>query len=78
MTTGTDQCKTYLFSYNHEGNRWGLEIQARDADDAKTRLGRLAFATYNGELKASIPVSPSSLRKAVALRARRLWVWMVG
>jgi hypothetical protein len=28
--------QTHLFSYRHDGELWGLEIQARDAEDARS------------------------------------------
>lgn len=48
--------RTYLASYNHEGLRWNLEIQARDWDDAQARLSRISFAKLDGEVVAKIPV----------------------
>lgn len=48
--------KTYLASYNYEGERWNLEIKARDFADAQARLNRLSFATLDGEVKGSIPM----------------------
>ena len=61
--------KTYLFSYNHDGARWAFDIQAKDAADARRRLASIAFAKYDGELVASIPVPGggilASLRRAL-------------
>lgn len=63
--------KTYLFSYNHGGHSWNLEIQAESPEDAKQRVSRLAFATYDGELVAKVPASLGTLTKlTVALRNR--------
>lgn len=60
--------RTYLFSYSHEGARWSFEIQARDPDDARARLNRLVFATYDGEVKARVPAQCGIVaRLAVAL-----------
>jgi len=49
--------KTYLFSYGHAEGRWSFEIQATSPEDAKLRVSRLAFATYDGELVATVPAS---------------------
>ena len=49
--------KTYLITYNHDGARWSLELQARDPDDAKARLARLTYGTVDGELMAKIPAA---------------------
>jgi hypothetical protein len=59
---------THLFSYRYADARWSFEIQAQSADEAKERLRALAWATYDGELIASIPVAPS--------RAVRLVEWL--
>jgi hypothetical protein len=67
--TSSEGFRTYLFSYSHEGARWSLEIQARDPDDARARLNRLAYATYDGELVAKIPAFVGIFaRLAVTLR----------
>lgn len=52
-----DNFRTYLFSYEHNGARWGFEVMAPDPDDAKCRLAKIANAKFDGELMASIPVS---------------------
>lgn len=49
--------QTHLFSYRYEGSEWILEIKAADEADAKARLGRLAFASYDGVLVAKIPAA---------------------
>jgi hypothetical protein len=59
-----DDYKTFVFSYSHDGSRWGLEIKARDAADAKARIARLPYATFDGELMASIPASPRNVERA--------------
>lgn len=53
--------KTYLFSYNHNGKRWGFELPARSQEDAKLRLAKIANAHFDGELVASIPVPAGGL-----------------
>jgi hypothetical protein len=49
--------QTHLFTYRHDGAEWVLEIKAYDEQDAKARLSRLAFASYNGVLVAKIPAA---------------------
>lgn len=72
MQTGqTEAFRTYLFSYNYEGARWSFEIKARDPADAKARVARFMFASYDGELKASIPATPRSLWHALPGIVRR-------
>lgn len=48
---------THLFTYRHEGAEWVLEIRAASAEDAKARLARLAWATYDGVLVSKTPAS---------------------
>lgn len=55
-----NEFKTYLFSYNHNGKRWGFELPATSQDDARVRLSKIACAKLDGELVASIPM-PSGL-----------------
>jgi hypothetical protein len=65
-----DGYATHLFSYRFGDARWALEIKAKSADEAKERLKALAWAAYDGELKASIPLAPR--------RAIRLFEWLRG
>jgi len=53
--TFDDEFRTHLFSYSHDGARWTIEIKARNADDARARIGKLSYATYDGELIAKLP-----------------------
>lgn len=48
--------ETHLFSYRHEDELWELEIQARDAEDARRRIAQLAYATYDGVLVTKVPL----------------------
>ncbi len=48
--------KTYLFNYYHDGAEWGLQIKASSLEDAKARLARLGYATYQGEVMMTISV----------------------
>ena len=49
---------THLFSYRFRDARWSLEIKAKNAEEAKERLKALAWATYDGELIANVPLTP--------------------
>ncbi len=61
--------RTYLFNYNHAGASWGLEIKAASPEDAKQRLARLSFASYQGEVVAKVPAFAATPARAfVALR----------
>jgi len=46
--------KTYLFSYEHDGASWVLEVKASDPADAQRRIRRIQYAKYDGELVAKI------------------------
>lgn len=47
--------ETHVFSYRHDGRHWELTIKATDAADARARIGKLAYATYDGVEVASVP-----------------------
>lgn len=47
--------KIFLVRYNHEGREWGLEIMARDFEDAETRLSRISYGSVDGELICKVP-----------------------
>ena len=49
--------QTHVFSYRHEGRHWELTIKATDADDARARLSKLVYATYDGVQIARMPVA---------------------
>ena len=57
--------QTYLFNYNHAGASWGLEIKAQNPEDAKQRLARLAYASYQGEVVAKVPAFAATPAQAV-------------
>ena len=52
--------KTYLFRYYFDGTHWELPITAKTPDEARERLARLPYATYDGELFMTIPAYPGS------------------
>lgn len=52
--------KTYLLTYQHDGAEWVLELKADNAQDARARMAKLAYARLDGELVAKIaaPLGP--------------------
>jgi hypothetical protein len=70
----SDQFKTYLFSYRYKNAIWGFDLKAESPEDAKERLKALAWATYNGELMATIPDNPASrIFVPLVCAVRNLW-----
>jgi hypothetical protein len=67
-----EKFQTYLFSYRHNGANWAFDIQATSPEDAKARLAKIARASYDGELKVSIPV-PDPRRGWLRAVLRVLW-----
>lgn len=63
--------QTYLFSYDHAGSSWVLEVKATDAEDAKARVRRLHSATFDGELVAKVAV-PTMPWQRITAAFRRL------
>lgn len=59
--------KQYLFSYSHAGSQWSIEITADCPEDAKERLQRLPYATYDGEVIARVPVALGPFAKLTVL-----------
>ena len=49
--------QTHLFTYRHDGAEWLLTIKATDADDARARIGKLAWATYDGVAVSEMPIT---------------------
>lgn len=62
--------RTFIASYNFDGARWNLEIAARDEEEARQRLNRIAFAKIDGEVMAKVklpdPSSSTLVRRIVA------------
>lgn len=52
-----DAYQTHLFTYRHDGAEWVLAIKATDANDARARIGKLAYATYDGIAVAQMPAA---------------------
>ena len=61
MTPPEQKFETHLFTYRHDGAEWLLTLKANDADDARARLGKLAYATHHGVQMACIPAALSPL-----------------
>jgi hypothetical protein len=53
--------ETHLFTYRHDGAEWVLAIKATDADDARARIGKLAYATYDGVAISRSPVAAAPI-----------------
>lgn len=58
-----DSFRTYLFSYWHHGKLWAFDIKAESPEDAKARLAKIAAASYDGELVATIGVPEGLIRR---------------
>src|SRR3546814_2239660 len=48
--------KTFLVRYNHDGAEWGLELPARDIEDAKVRISRRS-EEHTSELQSLMRIS---------------------
>jgi len=69
--SNTDAFQTYLFSYEHAGSSWVLEIKAPDEQDAKARVRKLYAATFDGQMVAKVTV-PNVSWRGLAVSLRRL------
>ena len=49
--------KSFLINYQHGGERYALELQATDAEDAKARLNSLLYGRVCGEVAMKLPAS---------------------
>ena len=64
-----DQLSRYLFSYRHDGASWSFVVLAASPEDARARIAKMAYASYDGELIAELPASLSYFaRIATAVR----------
>jgi hypothetical protein len=59
--------KTYLFSYTHDNEEWGFEIQAESEEDAKLRVAKLMYAKYDGELIMKTPSQLGALPRFIIM-----------
>jgi hypothetical protein len=46
---------THMFTYRHDGAEWTITLNATDADDARARIGNLAYASYDGVVYSRTP-----------------------
>lgn len=53
--------KTFAIRYRHDGSEWGLQLPARDLEDARARLAKLSYATIDGELVMTLPAATGPL-----------------
>lgn len=56
MLHSPSEYRTFLFRYHFDGAKWELPITARSLEEARERLHRFQYATYEGELMMTIPV----------------------
>ncbi len=64
--------RVFLFSYDFRGSRWSLEVPAEGEAEARMRLGKMASAELDGEvkMKVAVPTGPLAyLRKFLGLLA---------
>ena len=53
-----DDLKRFICRFPYDGAEWGVEVYARDFEDAKRRLERIGtHGNVDGELMAKIPVA---------------------
>jgi hypothetical protein len=60
--------RQYLFEYRYGHSDWGIQITAKNADEARERLKAISWAQYRGEIGAIIPVPGAGLIKRIAAR----------
>lgn len=65
MVRQMEELKSFLVTYRHDGAEWALELKAKSAEDARARLGKLAYATVDGELVAKVPATLGPFATAV-------------
>jgi hypothetical protein len=49
------QYEKHMFTYRHDGAEWSITLQATNADDARARIGKLAYASYDGVVVSEMP-----------------------
>ncbi len=65
----TQENKSFLIEYGFEGARWGAEIKAASAEEAKARIAAMAaFGQVKGEIMAAIPAGGGIIVRA--------WTWL--
>jgi hypothetical protein len=53
----SNRFKRYLFSYDHAGSSWGIELQAESEEDAKARMAKMCWARFDGEIVCTLPAT---------------------
>ena len=66
----SDGYKKYLFDYRYGGAEWGIEIEAKDPQEARERLNALAWARYQGEIVTKVPIPGTGLIRRIAAYLR--------
>jgi len=56
--------ETHLFTYRYGNAEWEIEIPASSEQEARERLARIPYATYDGVLIAKIPAALGVFGKA--------------
>ena len=67
----SDEFRSFLFEYRYEGATWAIEIQARDAEDARYRIKALSLARLLGPVVLDLPENLSPLGRLI-VRLRNL------
>jgi hypothetical protein len=49
--------QTHLFTYRYDNARWTIEIFASSEQEARERLARIPYATYDGVVLAKLPAT---------------------
>lgn len=74
----SDQSKTYLCSYDYNGEQWEIEIDATSFEDARARLSALYYSgRVDGELIEQIVIPKLLPSKWVEWLAKKGW-WRWG
>jgi hypothetical protein len=60
-----DEFRNYLFEYRYGNSEWGIQITAKNADEARERLKAISWAQYRGEVAATIPMPGAGLLKRI-------------
>lgn len=67
--------KKYLFHYNFQGEKWGLEIYANSHKEAVEKVKAMSQAVYDGECKMEICIPENPLSKIARLLRSVIRKW---
>jgi hypothetical protein len=70
ISSGSGDYRQYLFEYRYGHSDWGIQITAKNADEARERLKAISWAQYKGEIGAIIPVPGAGLVKRISALLR--------